>query len=202
MIEIGKISELKVIQKASTGFILGNEEQQVLLPFDAGQPQVLVDDMLSVFVYMNSDGRLMATTKTPYACVDEFAVLEVIDLNDQGAFLDIGIQKDVFVSLKEQKRPMKIGERYVVYLYLNEYNNRIEASTRLSAFVKEDELDFEVGDEVELYITDPSDLGYTAIINKKYHGLLYHNELFEHIKRCRRTRCSLPRKESQQCKNL
>ena len=164
------------------GLIFTNEEEEeILIPFSSLSNDIDMEAPVSAFVYMNSDGRLLATTKQPYACVGEFAVLQVIDQNDSGAFLDLGIEKDVFVPLREQKRPMRMGEKYVVFLYLNEYNSRIEASSKLAPFVSEDQPDFEVGDEVEVYITDPGDLGYSAIINKKYTGLLYHNELYEHI---------------------
>ncbi|MBC7915693.1 MAG: RNA-binding protein, partial [Pyrinomonadaceae bacterium] len=181
MIEIGKLNDLKVIRKTTLGWVLAKEDQEVLLPYSSGTDTIEMENLLSAFVYMNSDGRLMATLKTPLACVEEFAVLKVVDQNDDGAFLDLGIEKDVFVPLREQKRPMRLGENYVVYLYLNEHNSRIEASSRLAGYVNEEEPDFEVGDEVELYITDPGDLGYSAIINKKFTGLLYHNELYEHI---------------------
>jgi len=181
MIEIGKNNILRYLRDHSAGIILTDGEQEVLLPYGPGGKSVELEEDVPVFVYMNSDGRLMATTKTPLATVGEFAVLEVIDQNDSGAFLNLGIEKDVFVPLREQKRPMRLGEKYVVFLYLNEHNSRIEASSRLAEFVEEDELDFEVGDEVELFITDPGDLGYSAIINRKHIGLLYHNELYEHI---------------------
>lgn len=181
MIQIGKINELEFIRKTSLGLVLGEPGYEVLLPFPSVTVDVNTAEPIHAFVYMNSDGRLMATLKTPYACVDEFAVLEVIDQNDDGSFLDLGVEKDVFVPLREQKRPMRKGEKYVVYLYLNEHNNRIEASSRLAAFIDEGEVDFEVGDEVELYIADPGDLGYNAIVNKKFAGLLYHNELYEHL---------------------
>jgi hypothetical protein len=181
MIEIGKYNDLTYKRKTATGFIFGDEDAEVILPFTTAVGNLNVEETLHAFVYMSSDGRLTATLKTPHACVDEFAVLEVIDQNDNGAFLDLGIEKDVFVPEREQKRPMRKGDRYVVYVYLNEQNSRLEASSRLAPFVAEEGIDFEEGDEVQLYIADPSDLGYNAIINKKFIGLLYHNELYEHL---------------------
>lgn len=181
MIQIGKINQLAFRRKTSSGLVIGDGEEEVLLPYTSVPDDLDTDEPISAFVYMNSDGRLMATLRTPLACIDEFGVLEVIDQNDDGAFLDLGIEKDVFVPLREQKRPMRIREKYVVYLYLNEHNNRIEASSRLAGYVDQGEVDFEVGDEVELYITDPGDLGYNAIVNRRFAGLLYHNELYEHL---------------------
>ncbi|HEX8376738.1 MAG TPA: S1-like domain-containing RNA-binding protein [Pedobacter sp.] len=181
MIAIGTYNDLTYKRKAATGLVFGDEDEEVILPFTTAVDNLNVEAPLHAFVYMSSDGRLTATLKTPYACVDEFAVLEVIDQNDSGAFLDLGIEKDVFVPEREQKRPMRKGERYVVYVYLNEQNSRLEASSRLAPFVAEEGFDFDEGDEVQLYIADPSDLGYNAIINKKFIGLLYHNELYEHL---------------------
>jgi predicted RNA-binding protein (virulence factor B family) len=124
----------------------------------------------------------MATTETPIAQVDEFAFLEVVDENENGAFMDMGIGKDVFIPSSEQKRPMKIGQKYVVFLYNDEKTERITASSYLNDFVNQDEHDFEEGDEVRLLITDESDLGFSAVINQRYMGLLYRNEVFEDLK--------------------
>ena len=181
MIQIGDFNELRFIKKTATGLILSDGDEEVLLPFAGAPENVETHDILHVFVYMHSDGRLMATLKTPLAVVEEFAVLEVIDLNDEGAFLDLGIDKDVFVAEREQKRPMRMGEKYVVYVYLNENNSRIEATSRIASYISQADFDLEVGDEVNLMITDAGDLGYNAIINKKYAGLLYHNELYEKL---------------------
>ncbi len=95
--------------------------------------------------------------------------------------MNMGIGKDVFIPEREQKRPMKVGQKYVVYLYTDERNERITASSRLTDFIEQDTHDLEEGDEVSLLIFDESDLGYSAIINQKYTGLLYHNEVFEDL---------------------
>lgn len=181
MIEIGKYNELRFIKKTDAGLILTDGEKEVLLPYVHAPEGVQAGDNLHVFVYIHSDGRLMATTETPLAIVDEFALLTVVDLNEQGAFMDMGIGKDVFVPEREQKRPMQIGQKYVVYLYTDQKNDRITASSRLADFIEQDEHDLEQGDEVSLMITEESDLGYSAIINKRYMGLLYHNEVFEDL---------------------
>lgn len=181
MIQIGKFNELKFLTKTPSGLILSDGEQEVLLPFIGAPEFIQPDDILHVFVYMHSDGRLMATLKIPLAQVEEFASLKVVDINDDGAFLDLGIEKDVFVPEREQKRPMRMDDLYVVYLYLNENNNRIEATSRIAGYINQADFDLKVGDEVNLMITDPGDLGYNAIINKKYAGLLYHNELYERL---------------------
>ncbi len=181
MIDIGKFNELRFIKKTDVGLILTDGEREVALPYVHAPQEAQPGDNLHVFVYIHSDGRLMATTENPLAMVDEFAFLEVIDVNEQGAFMNMGIGKDVFVPEREQKRPMKVGQKYVVFLYTDERNERITASSRLTEFIEQDTHDLEEGDEVSLLIFDESDLGYSAIINQKYTGLLYHNEVFEDL---------------------
>lgn len=161
--------------------MLTDGEKEVLLPYVHAPEGVKAGDNLHVFVYVHSDGRLMATTETPTAMVDEFAFLEVVDENEQGVFMNMGIGKDVFVPEREQKRPMKIGRKYVVFLYTDERNDRITASSRLADFIEQDEHDLEEGDEVSILITEESDLGFSAVINQKSMGLLYHNEVFEDL---------------------
>jgi hypothetical protein len=182
MIEIGKFNELRFIKKTENGLILTDGEREVQLPYVYAPEGAEIGDNLHIFVYIHSDGRLMATTETPLAQVDEFAYLEVVDENENGVFMDMGIGKDVFVPSREQKRPMKIGQKYVVYLYNDEKTERITASSLLSDFVDQDAHDLEEGDEVRLLITEESDLGYSAIINQQFMGLLYRNEVFEDLK--------------------
>jgi predicted RNA-binding protein (virulence factor B family) len=182
MVEIGKFNELRFIKKTDTGLILTDGEREILLPYGLSPEGAEIGDNLHVFVYIHSDGRLMATTETPVAQVDEFAFLEVVDENENGVFMDMGIGKDVFVPNKEQKRPMKLAQKYVVFLYNDEKTERITASSYLSDFINQDEHDFEEGDEVRLLITDESDLGFSAIINQRFMGLLYRNEVFEDLK--------------------
>jgi predicted RNA-binding protein (virulence factor B family) len=181
MIDIGKYNELRFIKKTDSGLILTDGEREVVLPYQHAPQEIQLGDNIHAFVYIHSDGRLMATTETPLAMIDEFAFLEVVDVNDQGAFLDMGIGKDVFVPEREQKRPMKLGQKYVVFLYTDEKNGRITASSRLTDFIDQDAHELEEGDEVSLLIFDESDLGYSAIINQRYTGLLYHNEVFEDL---------------------
>jgi len=182
MVEIGKFNELRFIKKTENGLILTEGEKEVLLPYVYAPDGAEIGDNLHVFVYIHSDGRLMATTETPIAQIDEFAFLEVVDENENGAFMDMGIGKDVFVPNKEQKRPMKIGQKYVVFLYNDEKTERITASSYLNDFINQDEHDLEEGDEVRLLITDESDLGFSAVINQRFMGLLYRNEVFEDLK--------------------
>ena len=179
MIEIGRYNDLRFINKTPVGLILTDGGQEVLLPFIHAPEEVEIGDTLHVFVFTHSDGRLFATTQAPLALAEEFSFLEVVDQNELGSFVSIGIDKDVFVPEREQKRPMRLGQKYVVYVYVED--GRLVASSRLNDFVDQDGFDFEVGDEVSLIISDHTDLGYNAIINKKFIGLLYENEVFEKL---------------------
>ena len=181
MIIIGKFNELEYKRKTVAGLILGNEDQEVLLPFNHSPKNAEPGDLLHVFVYLHNDGRIVATTQMPYACAGEFAFLKVIEVTEIGSFMDLGIDKDLFVPKSEQKRPMRIGEKHVVYVYVDERNNRLLGSSKISNHILEDDFNLDVGDEVDLLIFDQSELGFSAIVNQQYTGLLYRNELFEKL---------------------
>ncbi|MEQ7801431.1 S1-like domain-containing RNA-binding protein [Pedobacter sp. ASV1-7] len=182
MIAIGQYNDLRIIKKTEEGLILTEGEKEVLLPYVDVPQNVEIGDNLNVFVFMQKDGRLQATTKKPYACVGDFAFLTVVDeAEDGGAFMDIGLGKDIYVPKREQKRPMFKGDKHVVYVFLDESNDRMVASSKLVNYVEEEDIDLEEADEVSLLIVDRSDLGYNAIIDNKYIGLLYTNELFDEL---------------------
>lgn len=181
MIEIGKYNELRILSKTEAGLNLTDGDKLVVLPYQYVPNGVEIGDNINVFVFIQKDGRLTATTQKAYAEVGDFAFLKVVSDGDDGVFMDLGIDKDVYVPKREQKRPMQKGYKYVVYLYLDENNDRLLASSKLYDFVEEDGFDFEEGDEVSLLITEETDLGYNAIINNTYIGLLYNNEVFDNI---------------------
>ncbi|RYG10023.1 MAG: RNA-binding protein [Chitinophagaceae bacterium] len=168
--------------KNSEGLSVSDGEREILLPYSDVPSTIEIGDNITVFVFVNKDGQTIATTKHALAEIDSFAYLTVVDASDDGAFLDLGIGKDVYVPTKEQKRPMQVGEGYVVYLYLDESNQRMLASSRLDRFIEEEDFEIDEGDEVSLLISEKTDLGFNAIINDRYIGLLYHNELFSNLK--------------------
>lgn len=181
MAEIGRYNILRVAGKNSDGLSLSDGENEILLPFADVPSQTDVNDTITAFVFLNKAGQLLATTKQAYGEVGDFAYLTVVDAGEDGAFLDLGISKDVYVPIKEQRIPMRQGEKYMVYLYLDRQNQRMLASSRLHKYIEEDNFDFEVGDEVQLLISEETDLGFNAIINNRHIGLLYHNELFTDV---------------------
>ena len=182
MIEIGKYNDLRIVAKNSDGLSLSDGNKEILLPYSDVPKTAEIGENIKVFVFVNKDGNTIATTQNALAEVDDFAFLSVVDVNEDGAYLDLGIGKDIYVPTREQKRTMIKGESYAVYIYLDESNQRMLASSRLDKYVEEDDFDFDEGDEVSLLITEKTDLGYNAIINNRYIGLLYHNELFANLK--------------------
>lgn len=181
MIAIGQYNDLRIINKTESGLILTDGDKEVLLPYNLAPTSSEPGENINVFVYIHKDGSLIATTKRPFACVGDFAFLTVVDDGENGVFMDLGIGKDVYVPEKEQKRPMFKGDQHVVYVFLDGANDRMVASSRLTNFVEEEAVDLDEGDEVSLLIVDRSDLGYNAIVDNKYIGLLYTNELFDEL---------------------
>jgi len=139
-------------------------------------------DALAVFVYVDSEGHLAATTKMPLAQVDDIAWLKVVSLNYVGAFLDWGLPKDLLVPFSEQHHEMEVGKSYLVKVFLDD-KNRIAATTKIDRFITDESVDFEAGQKVSLIIADKTELGVKAIVNNTHWGMLYQNELFQPVKR-------------------
>jgi predicted RNA-binding protein (virulence factor B family) len=184
MVEIGKTNSLKVIKEVDFGLYLDGGEKygEILIPKRYVPADTEVDHYLDVFVYLDSEDRIIATTDLPYAEVGDFAYLKCIGVTGIGAFLDWGLVKDLFVPFREQAHPMSEGLSYFVRIYLDEETERIVASSKTNQFLDNSPHDFEVGQEVDLIIGTRSDLGVRVVVNEKYSGLIYHNEIFTTIK--------------------
>ncbi len=141
-----------------------------------------VDNKVEVFVYRDSEDRLIATTLEPKAQVGQFAFLKVVSINKAGAFLDWGLEKDLFVPFKEQRFKMFEGFSYAVYLYIDNITDRIVASSKLNKFFVTDPIELEAGQEIETTIYEETKLGYNCLIDQKYKGLIYANEVFTKLK--------------------
>ena len=184
MIEIGKYNTLKVVKSVSFGVYLdGGEGLEILLPLRYVPMDTKPGDEIEVFIYHDNEGRLIATTARPYATVGEFQFMEVKDVNDAGAFLDWGIMKDLLVPFREQRIPMKEGKWYLVYVRLDPVTKRIMASSRVDKFLDNTPPLYEYNEEVNLLVTDQTDLGYKVIINNQHWGLLYYDEVFQRLER-------------------
>lgn len=179
MAEIGKFNELTVVEAADHGLYLdGGRYDTILLPQRYVTPEMKVGDPLKVFVYNDSEDRIVATTETPKAQVGEFAYLEVVGVKPNvGAFLDWGLSKDLLLPYREQGNFLiREGDGLVVAIYLDEHTQRIVASTRLHRHICPEPPTYEPNDAVDVMIYGDSPLGYKAIVDKKHRGLLYHSE--------------------------
>ena len=178
-IELGKYNQLEVVKEVDFGVYLdGGEEGEILLPTRYVPEDCKIGDILNVFLYLDMDERLIATTLTPYVQVGQFACLEVSWVNEYGAFLNWGLMKDLFVPFREQKMKMQVGRKYVIHAHLDEESYRIVASAKVERYLSKDKPEYASGDEVNILIWQKTDLGFKAIIDNKYSGLLYENEIF------------------------
>lgn len=176
--DIGRYNDLEMLRTTSVGAFLGDKEgNDVLLPTKWIPEGTQIGDPLNVFVYTDSEDRPIATTMTPHAVVNEFGFMRVNDVNDVGAFLDWGIEKDLFVPYREQRMKMQEGRSYVVYLYLDITTGRVAASNRLNRFLDNETLTVKEGDEVALLVYERTELGYKVIINHLHTGVVYANEV-------------------------
>ncbi|MCX7085255.1 MAG: S1-like domain-containing RNA-binding protein [Methylococcales bacterium] len=183
MLNIGKINTLKVVKKQGADIYLDNGVSAKVLLADKKAPEHCeLGDSLDVFVYADSEGHLAATTKKPLALLDEIAWLKVVSLNYTGAFLDWGLPKDLLVPFSEQHHEMEVGRSYLVKVFLDE-KNRLAATTKIDRFIEDTAEDLETGQKVTVIIADKTDLGVKAIINNQYWGMLYHNELYQPVRK-------------------
>lgn len=183
MLNIGKINHLQVVKSVDFGIYLDGEESgEILLPSRYIPAECSPGDSLEVFIYRDSEDRLIATTETPYAMVDQCAYLEVVAINRIGAFLDWGLPKDLLVPFSEQHKPMQVGYSYVVFLYLDGETDRIAASTRLYDHLSEKSFYFKPQQAVDLLISNRTEMGYQAVVDGTHLGLIYSNEIFQPLK--------------------
>ena len=177
MIRPGDYNTLRVVKILDFGIYLdGGEMGEILMPMKWVPKDCQLDDMLDVFIYFDSEDRPIATTLTPKAKVGEFAWLKVKQVNPYGAFLDLGLDKDLLVPFGEQNAKMQEGRSYLVYLYVDPQSKRIAASARLQRFLDKQPAHYQPGQEVDLIIWTRTDLGYKAIINQLHTGMMYHNQ--------------------------
>ena len=182
MVNIGQINTLVVVKKVDFGVYLdGKELGDILLPERYVPASCMLEDEIDVFIYLDSEDLLIATTQTPKAMVGECAYLKVIEVNAVGAFLDWGLPKDLLVPYGEQQKPMEVGHSYVVTLYIDEASDRIAASSRLNKFVVDTSPYFKPQQLVELLICEHTDLGYKAIVNQAVIGLLFNSDVVKPV---------------------
>ncbi|AQT60230.1 GntR family transcriptional regulator [Cellvibrio mixtus] len=179
MLQIGKQNRLKIIKRTDFGLFLdGGKYGNILLPKRYATIEMNIGDELDVFIYLDSDDCIIATTLTPKAMVGECAFLEVKEVNNVGAFLDWGLPKDLLVPYGEQHKPMEVGRSYVVCIYQDEYTGRITASSRLNRHLEERASGLRAQQAVDLIICGRSDMGYKAVVNHTHLGLIFRDDAF------------------------
>ncbi len=180
---IGQFASLKVAKIVDFGvYLQGEDESLILLPTRYVPPKTQLDDTIKVFIYRDSENRIIATTLIPYATVGEFAYLKVKTVNNLGAFLDWGIAKDLFVPFSEQKDNMQVGYSYLIFVYLDNASGRIVGTAKIENVLRDVETSYTEGDEVEILIGRRNDLGYQVLISNDALGMLYQNEIFEPVR--------------------
>ena len=181
MADLGRRNVLTVSSITENGlvYVSGDERGEILVPgIYLKNRKVEVGDELEVFVYRDSEDRLIATTETPIAMVDEFGFLEVVALNQNvGVFLDWGLGKDLLLPFREQKVKLSIGEKAIARILVDKKTDRIVASTRLNRYLDNSSPPFKDGQAVKLMVLDKTPLGYNAIIENSHRGLLYDSDL-------------------------
>ncbi|MDF3934754.1 CvfB family protein [Pseudomonas citronellolis] len=185
MAAIGRFNSLQVVKHTEFGLYLdGGPHGEILLPkrYIPKGESVEPEDWLNVFVYLDSEDRVIATTLKPKVQVGGFASLKVAEVNRIGLFLDWGLPKDLLLPHSEEKRPLQVGDYCVVYCYIDDRTRRITATARLDRYLDNTPANYSVGQEVDLLVVERSDLGYKAIIEGKHWGLLHKNELFKFVR--------------------
>lgn len=182
MLFLGKYNDLTIERLTSVGLFLSEPEgAEVLLPNKYVTEDMVVGEALRVFVYKDSEDRPIATTLTPKLIRNEFGYLQVKEVNSYGAFLDWGLEKDLFVPFSEQTVRMEKGESYIVFLYLDRRTERLVATAKWRQNLDNDHLLVKEGDEVNILVAERTDLGYNVIVNNYHIGLVYYNEVFRKV---------------------
>lgn len=182
MIQVGNWNELEVVKAVDFGLYLdGGEAGEILLPKRFVPEGLKPGEKLNVFLYHDSDNRLIATTQEPAGVVGDLVYLKVVDLSPQGAFLDWGLMKDLFVPLSQQVSRMAVGGRYLVRIYIDKQTGRVAATERFSYEFNNDELTVKEKDPVDLIVWRQTDIGYFVIVNGKHTGVIHFDDTYEEL---------------------
>ena len=187
MIKIGEYNELVAYQHVDAGMFLvskdadisSEELEKVLLPNAYVSAQLSLGDSIQVFIYLDSEDRIIATNLKPKITLGDFAYLPVKEVNSVGAFLDMGLAKDLLVPYRQQAVEMQEGKSYLVHMYLDQTTKRLIASSKVNSFLNNDQIKLMEGEEVDLIVVNQTDLGYNVIVNKQHKGLVFKNAVFQ-----------------------
>ena len=180
-INVGQFNLMRVDRKVDFGFYMDDGAEGILLPKRFVPAGLQVGDTISVFVYHDSDNRLIATSQEPLAVVGDIAALKVVEVTSQGAFLDWGLMKDLFVPVSQQLSTMRLGGKYLVKLYIDAQTGRVAATEKIDKQISNDYLTVKEGEKVKVQVYRESEIGYVVIVNQVQQGLVYKNEVFTHL---------------------
>ena len=180
-INVGQFNLMRVDRNVDFGFYMDDGGEGILLPKRFVPSGLQIDDTISVFVYHDSDNRLIATTQEPFAVVGDIAALKVVEVTSQGAFLDWGLMKDLFVPVSQQLSTMRLGGKYLVKLYIDAQTGRVAATEKIDKQISNDILTVKEGEKVKIQVYRESEIGYVVIVNQVHQGLVYKNEVFTHL---------------------
>lgn len=182
ILQLGKYNLLKIARKTDFGFFLQDERGgEVLLPNAYVTPKMKIGDIIDVFVYHDSEDRLTATTLKPLAALDEFGFFKVVDITPFGAFVDWGLPKHLLVPSKMQKEPFKVGEKKFLRIIYDEKTHRLIATEKFTKYLDQNPKGLKPNQELKVLLVKQTDLGWKCIVEDKYEGLLYKNEIFENL---------------------
>lgn len=181
-VELGRYNYLEIVKEVSFGLYLdGGDDGEILLPKRYVPEEWEIGEFIKVFIYLDIDERLVATTQEPLIQVGEFAMLETAWVNQHGAFMNWGLMKDLFVPFREQKTTMEVGKKYMVYAYIDRDSYRIAATAKVEKYMSKEKPDYEKGAEVDVLVWQKSELGYRVIVDNEFYGMVYDNEIFGDI---------------------
>ena len=180
---LGKKLKLKVIKIEDIGAFLESKNylNNILLPLRYVPPKVKIEDYIDVFIYKDGEDRIIATSLKPYIEIGKFAFLKVKEVNKIGAFLDWGLPKDLFLPFSEQKEKVFVNKIYLVYAYIDSKSNRITASSKIDKFLVPQKNELKLNEKVEILIYEETKIGLKVIVNNKFKGIIYKNEIFREV---------------------
>ena len=181
MVKVGEYNTLKVLREVDFGVYLEDDGEGILLPKRFVPAETKIGDELKVFLYHDSESRLIATTQQPYGVVGDIVKLKAVTVTNQGAFLDWGLMKDIFVPKSKQQGIMREGAEYLVKIYIDEQTGRVAATEKLELFLSNDQLSVKEMEVVDLIVYRRTDIGYVVIINNVHTGVLHSNEIYQDI---------------------
>jgi predicted RNA-binding protein (virulence factor B family) len=181
MIKTGEYNHLKVLRLVDFGAYLDDGNEGILLPKRFMPPGLKAGDEINVFIYHDSDGRLIATTQKPFGILGDIVKLKAVEVTPQGAFLDWGLMKDLFVPKSQQVMPMRVNGEYLVKIFRDEQTGRVAATEKIDPFLNNDSITVKEMDEVDLLVYRRTDIGYLMIINNVHTGVLHFNEVYRQI---------------------